>query len=105
MVFTAAPAVELVTLTITVQPPAGITVPLASTKFPAPAVAVTPGRCRYCRRCLMVMPAGKVSVRALVRAMAPPLVLPMVTVRLVVPPLARLPTAKALVMVGRPPPR
>jgi len=39
MVFTAAPAVLLFTFTMMVQPPAGIVVPLASTKFPAPAVA------------------------------------------------------------------
>src|ERR1700756_4124703 len=43
-VLVAVPAVDDVTFTITVQPPAGIEVPLATVKLPAPALAVTPAQ-------------------------------------------------------------
>src|SRR5688500_17431318 len=101
MVLVAAPAVLEVTFTITVQPPEGIEVPLAIVKLPAPAVAVTPVQVPVLPAVPMVMPAGKVSVKRLVSVIAPGLVLPMVTVRLVLPPLAMAVTPKAFAAVGR----
>ena len=101
IVLVAAPAVLEVTLTITVQPGvAGMLLPLAMVKLPAPAVAVTPVQVPVLPAVPMVMPVGKVSVNRLLSVIAAALLLPMVTVRLVLPPLARLATAKALVIVG-----
>ena len=85
---------------MTVQPPAGMVLPLAMLKLPAPAVAVTPVQVPVLPAVLMVMPAGKASVRADVSTMAPALALPMDTVTLVLPPLAILATEKVLLMVG-----
>src|SRR4051812_7429271 len=64
MVLTFAPAVVPVTLTMTVQPVAGIDVPLATVKLPAPAVAVTPAQVPVLPAVPMVRPAGKESVNA-----------------------------------------
>jgi len=100
MVLAAAPAVEDVTFTITVQPPAGIDVPLAMVKLLAPALAVTPAHVPVLPAVPIVMPAGNVSVSALVSVIALALVLPTVTVRLVLPPLARFATPKDLATVG-----
>jgi len=102
MVFVAAPAVDDVTFTITVQPPAGIEVPLATVTLPAPAAAVTPAHVPVLPAVPMVMPAGSVSVSALVSVSAEAFVLPMVMVRLVLPPRARLATPKAFETVGVP---
>jgi hypothetical protein len=92
--------VLLVTFTTTVHPPAGIDVPFAIVKLPAPVVAVTPVHVPAFPAVLIVIPVGKVSVRALVNVIALALVFPMVTVRFVFPPLARFVTPKDLVMVG-----
>src|SRR5947208_3330905 len=92
MVLVAAPVVLDFTFTITVQPPAGIDVPLAMVKLEAFAAAVAPAHVPVFPAVLMVMPAGKVSVKRLLSVMAAALVLPIVTVRLVLPPLARLAT-------------
>jgi hypothetical protein len=100
IVFVAAPAVLLVTLTITVHPPAGMDVPLAIVKLPALAVAVTPVHVPVFPTVLIVMPVGNVSVRALVNVMATEFVFPIVTVRFVFPPLARFATAKDFEIVG-----
>ena len=100
IVFVAAPAVLLVTFTITVQPPMGIDVPLAIVKLPAPAVVVTPVQVPVLPAVLMVIPAGNVSVNTLVNVMALPFVLPIVTVIFVLPPLAMLLTRNDFVTVG-----
>lgn len=100
MVFCAAPAVLLVTFTTIVHPPAGIEVPFARVKLPAPAAAVTPVQVPVLPAVWIVIPVGKVSVRRLVRVMATAFVLPIVIVRLVLPPLARSLTVKALLIVG-----
>ncbi len=100
IVLVAAPAVLLVTFTVTVQPPAGTLVPLAIVKLPAPAVAVTPVQVPVFPPVPIVIPVGKVSVSALVNVIALVLVFPIVTVRLVFPPLAILLTPKAFEMVG-----
>ena len=100
IVFTAAPAVLLVTFTITVQPPAGMLVPFAIVKLPAPAVAVTPVQVPLLPAVLIVMPTGKVSVNSALNVIAAAFVLPIVTVKLVFPPLARFATAKFFVTVG-----
>ena len=55
MVLVAVPVVLLFTLTIIVQPPAGIELPLAIAKLPAPAVAVTPGQVPKSPAVLMIM--------------------------------------------------
>ena len=94
------PTAELVTFTMTVQPPEGMAVPLPMVKLPAPVVAVTPAQLPAFPGVLMVIPAGKVSVKALLNVMAPTLALPMVTVRFVLPPKARFGTAKAFNTVG-----
>src|SRR5436305_14005585 len=57
IVFTAAPAVDDVTFTMTVQPPDGIELPLAMVKLLAPAVAVTPAQ-------VPVLPAVRKGVAA-----------------------------------------
>jgi hypothetical protein len=100
MVFTAAPAVEDVTFTMIVQPPAGMLVPLASVKLFAAEVAVTPVHVPVLPPVPMVIPAGKLSVKIDVSVIALAFVLPMVTVKLVLPPLAKFGTAKALLIVG-----
>ena len=100
IVFVNTPAVLLVTLMITVQPPAGMDVPFAIVKLSAPAVAVTPTHVPVFPAVLMVIPIGNVSVSALVNMMALPLELPMVTVRFVLPPAARSPVANDFVTVG-----
>ena len=100
IVFTAAPAVAEVTFTITVQPPAGIVVALATVKFAAAAVAVTPVQVPVLPPVLMVMPEGKLSVRMEVSVIALALVLPIDTVKLVLPPAAKFGTAKAFVIEG-----
>ena len=100
IVLVAAPAVELVTLTITVQPAAGIDVAFAIVKLDAPSAAVTPVHVPVLPPVVMVIPVGRVSVRALVSVIALALVLPIVTVRLVFPPLAKLVAVKSFVMVG-----
>ncbi len=100
IVFVAAPVELLVTFTITVQPPAGMLVPFAIVKLPAPAVAVTPVQVPVFPAAPIVIPVGKVSVSALVNMIALVFVLPIVTVRSVFPPLARSDTPNALVNVG-----
>ena len=100
IVLTAAPPVLLVTFTITVQPPAGMLVPFASVKLPAPAAAVTPKHVPVFPAVLIVIPSGKVSVKALVSVIALAFVFPIVTVKFVFPPLARFPAAKAFAIVG-----
>src|SRR6476660_3916720 len=102
MVLSFAPAVPTATLTITVQPPAGIDVPFAMVKLPAPAVAVTPAQVPVLPAVPIVMPAGNVSVSALVSVRAPAFALPIVTVRLVLPPLAMLAAPNAFDTVGAP---
>ena len=99
--FVAVPAVLLVMLTITVQPPEGIDVPLAMVKLVAAAAAVTPAQVPVFPGVLMVIPAGKVSVNRLESVIAPALVLEMVTVRSVLPPLARSLIAKDFEIVGK----
>src|SRR6478752_5271257 len=100
MVFVDVPAVLEVTFTATVQPAAGIEVPLAIVKLPAPAVAVTPVQVPVLPAVPMVMPAGKVSVSAAVSVSALALVLPIVTVRSALPPLAIAGALNDLVIVG-----
>ena len=99
IVFVAAPAVLLVTVKITVQPPAGIDVPFATVKSFAVAltpVHVPPGVPGF----VIVTPAGIVSVNALVKVIATRFVFPIVTVRFVFPPLARFTAAKSFATVG-----
>ncbi len=98
--FVAVPRVLLVTFTITVQPPAGIEVPLAIVKLPAPAVAVTPLQVPVLPAVLIVMPDGKVSVSVAVVVIGLVFVLVMVTVRLVLPPLTMLLAANDLLIDG-----
>src|SRR4051812_17519847 len=108
MVLVAVPGVLEVTFTITVQPPEGIVVPLGMTKLPAPEDAVTPVHVPPSPVGLaIVIPAGNVSVKALVRVSAEAFVLPSVTVRPIVPPEAMAPgAAKLLATAGAPaPPR
>jgi len=87
IVFVAAPAVLLVTSTMIVQPAVEIDVPLAIVKLPA--VAVTPVHVPAFPAVPIVMPVGSVSVSALVGVIALAFVLPIVTVRLVLPTLTR----------------
>jgi hypothetical protein len=100
IVFVAAPAVLLVTFTITVQPPAGIDVPLAIVKLPAPAVAVTPVHVPVFPAVLIVIPVGNVSVNAAVNVNATKFPFPSVTVRSVFPPEARFVAVKSFATVG-----
>lgn len=100
IVFTRAPAVALVTFTMTVHPPAGILVPFAMVKLFAPAVAVTPAQVPVLPAVLMVMPAGNVSVNKLDKVIAAAFALPIVIVRLVLPPATTSAAALDLVMVG-----
>ena len=99
IVFVAAPAVLLVTVNTTVQPPAGMLVPFATVKSFAVAltpVHVPPGVPGF----VIVMPVGIVSVNALVNVIATRFVFPKVTVKVVVPPLARFAAAKSFVIEG-----
>ncbi len=100
IVFVAAPAVLEVTFTITVQPPAGMLVPFATVKLPAPAVAVTPVQVPVLPAVLIVMPVGSVSVRSAVNVIATRFVFPIVTVRFVFPPDARFNAVKSFVTLG-----
>jgi hypothetical protein len=75
-------------------------VPFASVKLPAPAAAVTPKHVPVFPAVLIVIPSGKVSVKALVSVIALAFVFPIVTVKFVFPPLARFPAAKAFAIVG-----
>jgi hypothetical protein len=75
-------------------------VPFAIVKLPAPAVAVTPVQVPLLPAVLIVMPTGKVSVNSALNVIAAAFVLPIVTVKLVFPPLARFATAKFFVTVG-----
>jgi len=100
IVFTAAPAVLLVTSTMIVQPPAAIEVPLAIVKLVAAAVAVTPLHVPVFPVVLIVIPVGKVSVNALVNVIALTLLFPIVNVRLVFPPATIFVNPKAFAIVG-----
>lgn len=100
IMFVNTPAILLVIFTITVQPPAGMDVPFAIVKLSAPAVTVTPVHVPVFPAALIVIPVGNVSVSALVNVMALPFVLPMVTVRFVLPPAARSPAANNFETVG-----
>lgn len=100
IVLTAAPALLLVTFTTTVQPPAGIDVPLAMVKLPAPAEALTPVQVPVLPPVLIVIPVGKASVNRLESVIASTLLLPIVTVRFVLPPLAMSDGEKDLATVG-----
>ncbi len=100
IVFTLAPAVLEVTLTITVQPPVGMALPLAMVKLVAPAVAVTPVQVPVLPAVLIVIPAGNVSVKTALNVVVAALLLPNVRVKLVLPPTAKLVAALVLAMVG-----
>ena len=103
VVFSAAPAVLLVTFTLTTQPPAGIDVPLAMVKLPAPLPAVTPEQVVpvVSAGLVLVRPAGYVSANTPDSVMAKALLLPMVTVIVEVPPCAMVVGLKLLASVGR----
>ena len=92
------------TSTMTVQPPDGILVPLATVIVPAPAVAVTPVQVppKLFGVPMTMLPGvvGKVSVSALLRVIALALGLPKVRVNWVLPLGAMLAAAKLLLMVG-----
>src|SRR4051794_37725090 len=75
-------------------------VPLAMVKLGLLAAAVTPAHVPVLPAVPIVIPAGNVSVKRLVSVIAPALVLPRVTVRVVLPPLAMLAAPNAFATVG-----
>ena len=75
------PPVLATTFAITVQPPAGMLLPLASVILVSPGVAVTPTQLPLLFAGLAtVMPAGRLSIKAALRVMALALLLPRVRV-------------------------
>ena len=80
-VFVNVPPVLATTFAITVQPPAGMLLPLASVIFVSPGVAVTPTQLPLLFAGLAtVMPAGRLSTSAALKLIALALLLPSVRV-------------------------
>ena len=80
-VFVNVPPVLATTFAMTVQPPAGMLLPLASVIFVSPGVAVTPTQLPLLLAGLAtVMPAGRLSIKAALKVIALALLLPSVSV-------------------------
>lgn len=98
------PSTLAVTSTVTLQPPAGILVPLASVIVLAPATAVTPLQAppKLFGVAITIAPGllGRLSTNALVNVTALAFVLPTTIVNCVLLPATMLATAKLFVIVG-----
>jgi hypothetical protein len=91
-------------LTMIVQPPAGITVPLAIEMLPLPAAAVTLGQVPVLPAVLTVIAPGaegNVSVKTALVVIGAPFALPIVIVNDVLPPGTKDAAPNALLILGR----